>query len=196
MSYLGIILTFVFVNNIVLSQLLGLCPIIGVTRHRRSTLGLGIAVTVVSALSTLFAWIADRLVLEPAGAGFLRIIVTVLAAAGTAQLLDWVLAKVSKKLYQSVGMFLPLVVANCAVVGVALITLQGDYGPFQSFVAGASGGAGAMLAMLLLASLRERVESGWIPEALQGMPITLITAGLVAMTFLAFDKAFLVKLVG
>ncbi len=196
MSYIGIIVTFVFVNNVVLTQLLGLCPALGVTKRMESTVGLGVAVTVVAAIASLITWLFDHLVLVPLGVEFLQIIVVVLSAAGTAHGLEWIVSKSSKGLRDSIGLFLPLVTANCAVVGVALIAARSGYGPLESFVAGASGGAGAMMAMLLLSTLREKMESEWVPKALRGTPITLITAGLMAMAFLAFDKAFLVKLIG
>lgn len=196
MSYLGIVLTFVFVNNLVLVQLLGLCPIVGVAKQVRSTIGLGASIASVSTVSSLVAWILDRLLLEPLGVGFLQIVVIVVAAAGTARGLDWVISRTSKLLYASVGVFLPVVTANCAVVGIALIAVRSQYGPLQSLVAGASGGLGAMMAMVLLATLREKLDSEWVPAPLRGMPITLITAGLIALAFLAFDKAFVTRLIG
>lgn len=196
MSYLGIILGFVFVNNVVFTQVLGICPMLGVTKRLGPTVGLGVSVTVVAAIATLIAWAVERLVLVPLGIGFLEIIVVVLAAAGTAQGVDWLVARVSKRLYASIGVFLPLVTANCAVVGVALLATRAQFGPLESLVAGASGGAGTLMAMVLLSTLREKTEAEWVPPALRGTPIMLITTGLVAMAFLAFDKAFLVKLAG
>lgn len=195
-NYLAIILTFVFVSNVVFAQLLGLCPVGGITKRLRSAMGLGVAVSTVATVSSLLAWVVVRLVLLPLGIGFLRILAVVFIAAATAGVLEWAVAKVSKALYRSIGIFLPLVAANCAVVGIALIVLRTDYGPLESLVAGASGGAGTLLAMILITTLRERLESEWVPEPFRGTPITLISAGLIAMTFLAFDKVFLVRLIG
>lgn len=196
MSYLGIILSFVFVNNIVFTELLGICPMFGVTRRLGSTVGLGLSVTVVAAISSLVAWVLERLVLAPLGLGFLEVIVVVLAAAGTAQGLDWLIERTSKRLYDSLGVFLPLVIANCAVVGIALLATRAQFGPLESLVAGASGGAGALMAMVLLSTLRSKMELEWVPAALRGTPITLISAGLVAMALLAFDKTLLARIVG
>lgn len=196
MSYLGIILSFAFVNNIVFTELLGICPMFGVTRRLGSTVGLGLSVTVVAAISSLVAWVLERLVLAPLGLGFLEVIVVVLAAAGTAQGLDWLIERTSKRLYDSLGVFLPLVIANCAVVGIALLATRAQFGPLESLVAGASGGAGALMAMVLLSTLRSKMELEWVPAALRGTPITLISAGLVAMALLAFDKTLLARIVG
>lgn len=196
MSYLGIIIAFVFVNNIVFTQLLGVSPMLGVTKRLGSTAGLGVSVTVVAAVSSFIAWALDRLVLVPLGVGFLDVIVVVLVAAGTAQGLDWLIERTSKPLHDSFGVFLPLVIANCAVVGIALLANRPDFGPLESLLAGASGGAGVLMAMVLISTLREKLEMEWVPEPLRGTPILLISAGLIAMAFLAFDKTFLVRLVG
>lgn len=196
MSYLGIILGFVFVNNVVFAQLLGICPMLGVTRRLGSTVGLGISVTVVAAVSSLAAWVLERLVLVPLGVGFLDVVVVVLAAAGTAQGLDWLLERTSARLYASLGVFLPLVIANCAVVGIALLATRSDFGPLDSLLAGASGGAGALMAMVLISTLREKMEMEWVPRPLRGTPILFISAGLIAMAFLAFDKGLLARIAG
>lgn len=196
MSYLGIILSFVFVNNIVFTQVLGICPMLGVTKRLQSTVGLGLSVTVAAAISSLIVWVLERFVLAPLGLGFLDIVFVVLAAAGTAQGLDWIVSQTSRRLYAALGLFLPLVTANCAVVGIALLATRAQFGPIQSLVAGASGGAGTLMAMVLLSTLREKMEMEWVPAALRGTPIMLVTTGLIAMAFLAFDKTFLVKLLG
>lgn len=196
MSYLGIIIGLVFVNNVVFTQVLGICPMLGTTKRLGPTVGLGLSVTVVSAIASLISWSLERLVLVPLGIGFLEVIVVVLASAGTAQGLDWLLEKASKRIYSTLGVFLPLVTANCVVVGVALLAVGSQTGPLESLVAGVSGGAGALMAMVLLSTLREKMETEWVPAALRGTPIVLITTGLVAMAFLAFDKTFLVRLVG
>lgn len=194
MSYLGIILTFVFVNNIVLSQFLGLCPLFGVTRRFESALGFGIAVTTVTTLAALITWAIQYFLLVPLGLGVLQILVFVLASAGVAQLLEVFVRSVTRRDFAAVH--LPAVTANCVVLGVVLIAARGNYGPLQSLLAGVSAGAGVILAGVLLTGIRRQLEREWVPEVFRGLPITLISAGLMSLAFMAFDHLFLRNLVG
>ena len=191
MSYVGIILTFVFVNNIVLTQFLGLCPALGATKHFESTIGVGLATTMVAAITALLAWALDHFVLLPLGVGFLQLIAFVLAGAVTARGLDRLLRTASRTLYAAVGLYLPMVTANCAVLGVALIAVRASYDLIESLVAGAAAGVGTLVALLLLSSIRLKLESEWVPPALRGLPITLISAGLMSLAFMAFDRLVL-----
>jgi len=195
-SYVGIIVSFALVNNVLLTELLGLSPVFGATRRLDASVALGVSITLVSGITALIAWVIDAFVLTRLQMGFLRIIVVVLAAAGTTALLELLLSRVSRVLYRRYGAFFPLLTANSAVVGVALIIVREGYGPLQGIIAGASAGAGALLAMVLLFTLRERLELEWVPRAFRGVPITLITSALMAMAILASDKSFLVKLLG
>ena len=147
-------------------------------------------------MSTLLAWVVEHELLAPLGIEFLRTIVVISISAGTAQLLDWLLSTFSMRLYRNVGGYLPLLTADSAVVGIALIVVKTNYGPIESFVAGLAGGVGVLLASVLLMTLRERLESPRVPRSLQGTPILLISAGLMAMALLAFDKAFVTRLIG
>ncbi len=196
MSYVGIILTLVFVNNVVLSQLLGLCPLVSASRRVESAAILGFAVTFVSSLAALATWAVERLVLLPLDIGYFRIVAFVLTTVGLVRLLDFLVLRTSSSLRASLQVYLPLLVPNCAVLGITLIAERSGYGALESFVAGAAAGAGFLVSILLLASIREKLESEWVPRPLRGLPIALISAGLIALAFLAFDKALVKNLIG
>ncbi len=194
MSYIGIVLTFVFVNNIVLSQFLGLCPFFGVTTRFDSAVGFGIAVTTVPTLAALLTWAIQHFLLLPLGLEVLQILVFVLASAGIAQLLQVFVQSVMQRSFAAI--YLPAVTANCAVFGVVLIAARGNYGPLQSLFAGLAAGAGVLLAAVLLTGIRRQLEREWVPAPFRGLPITLISAGLMSLAFMAFDHLFLRNLVG
>ncbi|MFO8063533.1 MAG: electron transport complex protein RnfA [Spirochaetota bacterium] len=196
MSYVGIIITYVFVSNFVLTQFLGLCPFIGVSRRVESAVGLGFAVTFVMSLASITTWAVHRLLLLPLGIGFLQTVTFVLVIAALVQLVELVVQKVSPPLYKALGIYLPLFTTNCAILGIALIAVREDYGPLESFVAGIAAGVGFMLALLLMSTLREKLQSEWVPKYFRGAPIAFVTAGLMALAFMAFDNALLNNLVG
>lgn len=196
MTYVGIILTFVLVNNFVLSQFLGLCPFIGVSKNVESAIGMGFAVTFVMALASLTTWAIQHLVLVPLGIEFLQTITFILVIATLVQFVEMVIQKISTPLYKALGIYLPLITTNCAVLGIALIAVRSDYGPFESFVAGAAAGAGFLLAIVLMSTIRERLDSEWVPRPFRGVPIAFISGGLMALAFMAFDKALLRNLIG
>lgn len=196
MTYIGIIITFVFINNFILTQFLGLCPFIGVSKNVESAVGMGFAVTFVMALASFTTWAIYHLVLVPLEIEFLQTITFILVIASLVQFVEMVIQKISPPLYKALGIFLPLITTNCAVLGIALIAVRNDYNAMESFVAGIAAGLGFMLAIILMSTIREKLDSEWIPKPFRGVPIAFITAGLMALAFMAFDKALLNNLVG
>ncbi len=196
MTYIGIIITFVFINNIILNQFLGLCPFIGVSRNVESAVGMGFAVTFVMSLASLTTWMIHNVVLIPLGIEFLQTITFILVIAGLVQLVEMVIQKISPPLYKALGIYLPLITTNCAVLGIALIAVRNEYGAIESFVAGFAAGVGFLLAILLMSTLREKLDTEWVPKYLRGTPIAFITGGLMALAFMAFDVALLRNLIG
>ncbi len=196
MTYIGIIITFVFINNIILNQFLGLCPFIGVSKNVESAVGMGFAVTFVMSLASLTTWMIHNVVLIPLGIEFLQTIMFILVIAGLVQLVEMVIQKISPPLYKALGIYLPLITTNCAVLGIALIAVRNEYGAIESFVAGFAAGVGFLLAILLMSTLREKLDTEWVPKYLRGTPIAFITGGLMALAFMAFDVALLRNLIG
>ena len=188
LEYISIIITAIFVNNIVFAQFLGICPFIGVSRKLSSAVGMGAAVTFVMLLATAITWLLQDLVLTPFGLGFMQTIVFILVIAALVQMLEIILKKIAPVLYSALGVFLPLITTNCAVLGVALLNVQNDYNFIGSVVYGITGGLGFLLAIFLFAAVREQLEvSGDNPKAFDGFPIALVTAGLMALAFMGFS---------
>ena len=196
MTYVGIILTFTLVNNFVLTQFLGLCPFIGVSKNVDSAIGMGFAVTFVMSLASVTTWAVYRLVLVPLSLQYLQTIAFILVIAALVQLVELAIQKVSPPLYQALGVFLPLITTNCAVLGIALIAVRNEYGPMESLVGGFAAGVGFFIAIVMMSYLRERLESEWVPKVFRGAPIAFITGGLMALAFMAFDRALLRNLLG
>ncbi len=196
MSYVGIIITFVFINNFILSQFLGLCPFIGVSRKTDSAVGMGFAVIFVMSLAALATYVIYRLVLVPLHLEFLQTISFILIIAALVQLVEMVIQKISPPLYRALGIYLPLITTNCAVLGIALIAVRNNYNAMESFVSGAAAGVGFLLAILVMSSIREKLDREWVPRPFRGVPIAFVTAGLMALAFMAFDKALLKNLLG
>ena len=196
MTYVGIILTFVFINNFILTQVLGLCPFIGVSKNVDSAVGMGFAVTFVMSLASLTTWAIQHWLLIPLGLEFLQTISFILVIAALVQLVEMVVQKISPPLYRALGIYLPLITTNCAVLGIALIAVRSEYNALESFVAGFAAGLGFLLAILLMSTLREKLDSEWVPRPFRGTPIAFITGGLMALAFMAFDKALLRGLIG
>lgn len=182
----AIVIGAIFVNNVVLSQFLGVCPFLGVSSKVETSLGMGAAVTFVMALSAVVTWSLQTYVLEPFGIEYMQTIVFILVIAALVQMVEIVLKKVSPSLYQALGIFLPLITTNCAVLGVAIITVQKDFDLLTGVVYAVSAALGFALALVLFAGIRERLEVEDVPSALRGVPIALITAGLLAMAFMGF----------
>ncbi|MBN1412194.1 MAG: RnfABCDGE type electron transport complex subunit A [Spirochaetales bacterium] len=196
MSYVGIIITFVFVENFILSRFLGLCPFIGVSRKMESAVGMGFAVIFVMAMASIITTLIYNYLLITFNITFLKTIVFILVIAALVQFVEMVIQKNSPPLYKALGIYLPLITTNCAVLGIAMIAVEKEFNVFESFVAGVSAGAGFMLSIVLMSALREKFETEWIPKPFRGMPIAFITAGLMALAFMAFDKALLKNLLG
>ena len=187
LSYFAIIIGAIFVNNVVLAQFLGICPFLGVSSKVETSLGMGAAVTFVMSLTAVVAWCIQTYVLVPLHIEYMQTIVFILVIAALVQMVEIILKKISPSLYQALGIFLPLITTNCAVLGVAILMIQKEFTLLQSVVYSASTAVGFALAMVLFAGIRERLEFEDVPEAMKGAPIALVTAALLAMAFLGFS---------
>ena len=187
LSYFAIIIGAIFVNNVVLAQFLGICPFLGVSSKVETSLGMGAAVTFVMALSAIVTWLIQTYVLVPLGIEYMQTIVFILVIAALVQMVEIVLKKVSPSLYQALGIFLPLITTNCAVLGVAILMIQKEFSLLQGVVYNVATAVGFALALVIFAGLRERIEFEEAPKAFQGVPIALITASILAMAFMGFS---------
>ncbi|RKX79377.1 MAG: electron transport complex subunit RsxA [Spirochaetes bacterium] len=196
MTYVGIIITFVFIENFILTKFLGLCPFIGVSRNVESAVGMGFAVIFVMSLASLITWAIYNLILIPLNITFLQTITFILVIASLVQFVEMTIQKISPPLYRALGIYLPLITTNCAILGIALIAVQYEYDAMGSFIAGFSAGVGFFLALLLMSTIRERLDLEWVPKPFRGVSIAFISGGLMALAFMAFDKALLRNLIG
>ena len=187
LTYISIFITAEFVNNIILTQFLGICPFLGVSKKIDSAIGMGAAVTFVMLLSTIVTYLLQAYLLTPFGLGYMQTIVFILVIAALVQMLEIILKKVSPSLYQALGVFLPLITTNCAILGVAILVIQKDYSLVESVVYAVSTAIGFTLSLTLFAGIREQLQLNDIPKAMQGIPIALITAGLLALAFMGFS---------
>ena len=185
-SIIAIVIGAIFVNNVVLSQFLGICPFLGVSSKVNTSLGMGMAVTFVMALASIVTWCLQSYVLVPFGIEYMQTIVFILVIAALVQMVEIVLKKVSPALYQALGIFLPLITTNCAVLGVAILMVQKDMDLLTGVIYSVATALGFALALVLFAGIRERLEVEDVPEAFRGVPIALVTAGLLAMAFMGF----------
>lgn len=186
MEYILIIIAAIFVNNVVLSQFLGICPFLGVSSKVNTSVGMSGAVAFVIVLSTIVTFILQHYVLEPLGVGYMQTIVFILVIASLVQMVEIVLKKVSPSLYQALGIFLPLISTNCAVLGVAILVIKKDFNLLQGVIYAFSTAIGFGLAMVIMAGIREQMELSNIPKGMKGTPITLLTAGILALAFMGF----------
>ena len=186
-TYFAIIIGSIFVNNVVLAQFLGICPFLGVSSKVETSMGMGAAVTFVMALSAVVTWLIQNYILMPLGIEYMQTIVFILVIAALVQMVEIVLKKVSPSLYQALGIFLPLITTNCAVLGVAILMIQKKFSLLQGVVYNVSIALGFALALVIFAGLRERIEFEEAPKAFQGVPIALITASILAMAFMGFS---------
>ncbi|MFA5819430.1 MAG: electron transport complex subunit RsxA [Bacteroidales bacterium] len=186
MEYILIIISAVFINNIVLAQFLGICPFLGVSNKVNTALGMAGAVTFVIVLATMVTYLIQIYVLNKLGIGFMQTITFILVIAALVQMVEIILKKVSQTLYQALGIFLPLITTNCAVLGVAIIVIKKDYNLIEGVVFGASTAIGFGLALIILAGIREQLELADIPKGMKGVPISLVIAGILAMAFMGF----------
>ena len=183
-----IILTFVLTNNCILSQFLGICPFLGVSKKLDSAAGMGAAVIFVMVLATAVTWPIQVFILDRFGIGYLQTVVFILVIASLVQLVEMALKKYMPPLYKSLGVFLPLITTNCAVLGVTIQNITDGYNYGESLISAVGAGLGFLLAMVLFAGLREKLENcRGIPECFQGIPITLITASILSMAFMGFS---------
>ncbi|HIT53208.1 MAG TPA: RnfABCDGE type electron transport complex subunit A [Candidatus Fimivicinus intestinavium] len=184
--FLAILMTGILTENFVLSKFLGICPFLGVSKKLNTALGMSTAVIFVMVLSTAVTYPINQYLLVKNGLEYLQTLVFILVIAALVQLVEIALKKFLPALYNSLGIYLPLITTNCAVLGVVLLNIDKGYGFWQSIVNSLGGGLGFMLAMVLFAGVRERLESCEVPKFLQGLPITLIAASLVSVSFLGF----------
>ncbi len=182
----SILLTAILTNNFVLSKFLGICPFLGVSKKIKTAAGMSLAVIFVMVLATAVTYPINKFLLIKFDLEYLQTIVFILVIAALVQLVEIVLKKYMKSLYNALGIYLPLITTNCAVLGVVLLNIDNGYGFAASLVNSLGGGIGFMLAMIMFAGVRERLESCDIPKALQGLPITLIAASLTSVSFLGF----------
>ena len=186
MTIFTILFTAALVNNFVLSQFMGICPFLGVSKKVETAAGMGGAVVFVITIASLCTSILYNYLLVPAQLEYLNTIVFILVIAALVQFVEMVLKKMMPALYKSLGVYLPLITTNCAVLGVALLSVQNEYGVLESVVNGIGASLGFLLAIVLMAGIREKLENSNIPEAFKGTPIVLITAGLMAIAFCGF----------
>jgi electron transport complex protein RnfA len=186
MEFILIIISAIFVNNIVLSQFLGICPFLGVSKKISTAIGMTGAVTFVMIIATIVTYLLQKFVLNPFGVGYLQTISFILVIASLVQLVEIILKKVSPPLYQALGVFLPLITTNCAILGVAIMTIQKDYNLVEAVVFSAANAIGFGLALVLFAGLREHLDLADLPKGMKGIPIALVVAGLLALAFMGF----------
>ena len=186
-TYISIFITAIFVNNIVLAQFLGICPFLGVSKKVSTAIGMGAAVTFVMTIATIVTYLLQKYLLDAAGLQFMQTIIFILVIAALVQMVEIILKKVSPPLYQALGVFLPLITTNCAILGVAILVIQKDYNLMESVVFAISTAIGFTLAMVLFAGIREQLSMTKVPKAMQGIPIALVVAGLLAMAFMGFS---------
>ncbi len=197
----GIFVSFSLINNFVLNKFLGICPFIGVSKNIESAIGMGFAVTFVMGLASFVTALLYKWFLIPLQAQYLKIVLFILVIASLVQLVEMVIQKFSPPLYKALGIYLPLITTNCAVMGIALINLDESYfiqngvlqpgGELVSLVAGLAGGIGFLISLLLMSSIREKLELNGVPKAFKDVPIAFITGGLMAMGFMVFDRAMI-----
>lgn len=185
MYYILLFLSIVLVNNVITSQFLGICPFLGVSKKVDTAVGMGVAVTFVLALASVITFFIQKL-LNITNTGFLQTIAFILVVASIVQFVEMVIKKMSPALYQALGVYLPLITTNCAVLGIALVNVQNGYNIVETLINGTGAGMGFTLAIVLFAGIRERLELADIPETFQGYPITLIAAALMSIAFLGF----------
>jgi len=186
-SIITIALGAILINNFIFAQFLGICPFLGCSNKVDTAVGMGIAVVFVMGLASAICWVIDQFILVPLGLEFLQTLAFILVIASLVQLVEMFLKKSIPSLYAALGIYLPLITTNCAVLGVVLLNVQNNYNFIESLVYGITGGLGFMLAIVLFASVRERVEFAEYPEHFEGFSICLVSAALVALAFMGFS---------
>ena len=187
LTYISIIVTAIFVNNIVFAQFLGICPFLGVSKKIDTAVGMGAAVTFVMGLASAVCFVVNKYILIPLDLAYMQTVAFILVIASLVQFIEMFLQKAMPALYTALGVYLPLITTNCAVLGVVLLNVQNGYNFIESVVYGITGGLGFLLAIVLFASIRERLVFADYPKCWDGFPIALITAGLIALAFMGFS---------
>ena len=187
MEYLLIFITAIFVNNVVFSQFLGICPFLGVSKKVETAAGMGAAVAFVLTIATIVTFLIQKYVLDANGLGYLQTITFILVIAALVQMVEIVLKKVSPALYQALGVFLPLITTNCCILGVAILVIQKQYDLLTGVIYAFSTALGFALALIIFAGIREQLSLVKVPKGMQGMSIALVVAGLLAMAFMGFS---------
>jgi Na+-translocating ferredoxin:NAD+ oxidoreductase subunit A len=186
MEYILIIISAVFINNIVLAQTIGICPFLGVSNKINTALGMAGAVVFVIVLATIATYLIQVYVLNPLGLAFMQTITFILVIAALVQIVEIVLKKISQPLYQALGIYLPLITTNCAVLGVAILVIKKNYNLLEGTVYGAAIAIGFGLALIILAGIREQLELADVPKGMKGVPLSLVIAGILALAFMGF----------
>jgi len=184
---LSIIFIYIFVENFVLHRFFGICPFLGVSRKMETAIGMSMAVIFVMTMATLVTWLLHTFVLVPNNLTYLQIVTFILVIASLVQLVEIFLRKISPTLYQGLGIFLPLITTNCAVMAVALLAVRQEFSLLEAVVFAIAASLGFSLALIIMAGIRERLELANMPDVLQGSAVTLITAGILSMAFLGFQ---------
>ena len=184
---LAITLGAILANNFIFSQFLGICPFLGVSKKVDTAVGMGVAVTFVMGLASAITWLVNTFILIPFDLGYMQTVAFILVIASLVQFIAMFLQKSMPSLYTALGVYLPLITTNCAVLGVALLNIQNNYNFISSVVYGITGGLGFLLAIVLFASIRERLVFADYPKSFEGFPIALVTAGLMALAFMGFS---------
>ena len=186
-TLLSITLGAILSNNFIFSQFLGICPFLGVSKKVDTASGMGIAVTFVMGLASAITWLVNKFILVPLDLSYMQTVAFILVIASLVQFIEMFLQKAMPSLYTALGIYLPLITTNCAVLGVALLNIQNNYNFIESVVYGITGGLGFLLAIVLFASIRERLVFADYPKNWDGFPIALVTAGLMALAFMGFS---------
>ena len=194
MTYIAIIITYIFIQNYILVNFLGLCPFIGVSKNSESAIGMGLAVTFVTGVTSVICWLIYTLLLVPLHLEYLETVAFILVIASLVQALEMFIRKTSPSLYKALGIYLPLITTNCLVLGIAIINIQEKHNIFETFVTGVSAGLGFTLAIVLMSAIREKLDIESVPKAFKGKPIAFICASLMALSFMGFDKGILANL--
>ena len=182
----SIFFTMILVDNYVLSKFLGICPFLGVSKKLDSAVGMSLAVTFVMVMATAATWPIQKLILDPNGMGYLQTIVFILIIATLVQLLESFLKKFIPSLYKALGVYLPLITTNCAILGVTILNIDNGYNFIESIVCAAGAGIGFLLAMVLFSGVRRKVEASEPPKCFEGLPITLVAAAMTSLSFMGF----------
>ena len=187
MELIGIIIVAIFVNNVVFSQFLGICPFLGVSKKVDTAIGMGAAVMFVLTIATIVTFLLQKGILEPFGLQYLQTITFILVIAALVQMVEIVLKKTSPSLYQALGVFLPLITTNCVILGVAILVIQKDFNLLESTLYAIATAIGYAMALIIFSSVREQMALTSIPRSMRGVPIALITAGIITMAFMGFS---------